>query len=200
MDQPNVQLVLALAAGLGLAAACGLRVFAPLLVLGLAGRFGHLPLASGFVWASSVPALIALGFATVLEIGAYYVPWLDHALDAIATPAALVAGVLAVAAVSGALPPWLRWSTAIIGGGGLAGLTQGASVLLRLKSTATTGGLANPLVSTGEWVGAIGLAIVAVLVPVLALIAVALLLVSVFRFAHRLVFGKRKAEAVARSA
>lgn len=195
MDQPNVQLVLALAAGLGLAAACGLRVFAPLLVLGLAGRFGHLPLASGFVWASSVPALVALGFATVLEIGAYYIPWLDHALDAIATPAALIAGVLAVAAVTGAMPPWLRWSTAIVGGGGLAGLMQGASVLLRLKSGALTGGLGNPVVSTGEWVGAIGLAIVAVLVPVLALVVVALLLVGAFRLAHRFVFGRKQAEA-----
>ncbi len=200
MDQPNVQIALALAAGLGLAAACGLRVFAPLLVLGLAGRFGHLPIASGFAWSTSVPALIALGFATVLEIGAYYVPWLDHALDAIATPAALIAGVLAVAAVSGALPPWLRWSTAIIGGGGLAGLTQGASVLLRLKSGALTGGLGNPVVSTGEWIGSIGLAIVAVLIPIVALAIVALLLVGVFRVAHRFVFGRKKAEAVARSA
>ena len=195
MDQPNVQLVLALAAGLGLAAACGLRVFAPLLVLGLAGRFGHLPLASGFAWASSGPAIVALGFATVLEIGAYYIPWLDHALDTIATPAALLAGVLAVAAVTGQLPPWLRWSTAIIGGGGLAGLTQGASVLLRLKSGALTGGLGNPVVSTGEWVGAIGLAIVAVLLPILALVVVVFLLISAFRLAHRMVFGRKQAEA-----
>lgn len=195
MDQPNVQLVLALAAGLGLAAACGLRVFAPLLVLGLAGRFGHLPLASGFAWAASGPAIVALGFATVLEIGAYYIPWLDHALDTIATPAALLAGVLAVAAVTGQLPPWLRWSTAIIGGGGLAGLTQGASVLLRLKSGALTGGLGNPVVSTGEWVGAIGLAIVAVLLPLLALVVVGFLLVGAFRLAHRLVFGRKQAEA-----
>ena len=195
MDQPNVQLVLALAAGLGLAAACGLRVFAPLLVLGLAGRFGHLPLASGFAWAASGPAIVALGFATVLEIGAYYIPWLDHALDTIATPAARVAGVLAVAAVTGAMPPWLRWSTAIVGGGGLAGLTQGASVLLRLKSGALTGGLGNPVVSTGEWVGAIGLAVVAVLVPVLALVVVGFLLVGAFRLAHRFVFGRKQAEA-----
>ena len=190
-----MQLVLALAAGLGLAAACGLRVFAPLLVLGLAGRFGHLPLASGFAWASSGPAIVALGFATVLEIGAYYIPWLDHALDTIATPAALLAGVLAVAAVTGQLPPWLRWSTAIIGGGGLAGLTQGASVLLRLKSGALTGGLGNPVVSTGEWVGAIGLAIVAVLLPILALVVVVFLLISAFRLAHRMVFGRKQAEA-----
>ena len=190
-----MQLVLALAAGLGLAAACGLRVFAPLLVLGLAGRFGHLPLASGFAWASSGPAIVALGFATVLEIGAYYIPWLDHALDTIATPAALLAGVLAVAAVTGQLPPWLRWSTAIIGGGGLAGLTQGASVLLRLKSGALTGGLGNPVVSTGEWVGAIGLAIVAVLLPLLALVVVVFLLIGAFRLAHRMVFGRKQAEA-----
>ena len=197
MNSSPTEIVFALAAGLALAAACGLRVFAPLLVLGLAGRFGHLPVASGFVWAESTPALVALGFATVLEIAAYYVPWLDHALDAIATPAALVAGVFAVAAVSGALPPWLRWALAILGGGGLAGLTQGASVLMRLKSGALTGGLANPVVSTGEWVGAIGLALLAVLLPVAALAIVVALIVLGFRLAHRLVFGRKKAEAVA---
>lgn len=199
MDATPLQLVFALAAGLGLAAACGLRVFAPLLVLGLAGRFGHLPLASGFAWASATPALVALGVATVLEIAAYSVPWLDHALDTIATPAAILAGILAVAAVSGALPPWLRWSAAVVGGGGLAGLTQGASVLLRLKSGALTGGLANPVVSTGEGVGAIGLAVIAVLVPVVALVLVALLLVGAFRLVHRLVFGRKKAETLAQA-
>lgn len=196
MNADTFQLVVALAAGLGLAAACGLRVFAPLLVLGLAARFGHLPLAAGFAWASSAPALVALGFATLLEITAYYVPWLDHLLDTIATPVAVMAGMLAVAAVAGDLPPWLRWSAAIIGGGGLAGLTQGASVLLRLKSTATTGGLANPIVATGEWVGAIALAILAVLLPFLALALIALTLFALFRLAHRLVFGRRSGEAV----
>lgn len=189
-DSGSWEILFALGAGLGLAAACGLRVFAPLLVLGLAARFTPFPLASGFAWAESTPALIALGLATLLEIAAYYVPWLDHALDAVATPAALLAGTLAVAAVVGDLPPWLRWSVAIIAGGGLAGLTQAATVLLRLKSTATTGGLGNPIVATAEWVGAFGLAVIAIALPLIALTAAVVLVVVALRMARRLAVGR----------
>ncbi len=185
MNAAGWDLLWALGAGLGLAAACGLRVFAPLFVLGLAARFGPVTLAPGFAWAETTPALIALGLATALEISAYYVPWLDHALDAIATPVALFAGVFAVAAVTGDAPGWLRWSLAIVAGGGLAGVTQAASVLLRLHSGMTTGGLGNPVVATLEWVGAVALALVAVLLPLAALAAAAALAVFAFRAIRR---------------
>ena len=82
----------------------------------------------------------------MLEVVAYYVPWLDNALDVAATPAAVVAGVLASAAAITDLPPVLTWGIALIGGGGAAGLLHGATSLLRLKSTAVTGGAANPVV------------------------------------------------------
>lgn len=186
--------LLGIAAGLGLAAACGFRVFVPLLALGLGARFAHLPVTDGFAWVSATPALLALGTATLLEIVAYYVPWLDHALDALATPAAVVAGVLASASVGVDLPPALRWAIALIGGGGLAGLAQGASVLLRAKSGLMTGGLANPVVATGELAAAGTLSLLALLVPVVALALVVLVLLLVFRWAGRLVFGRRGAE------
>ena len=76
----------------------------------------------------------AFGTATLLEIAAYYIPWFDHLLDTIATPAAVVAGMVASASVMVDLPPVLKWGVALIGGGGAAGLLQGATVLLRLKS------------------------------------------------------------------
>ena len=156
-----------------------------------AARSGQLPLASGFGWLQSLPALIALGTATVLEVGAYYIPWLDHALDAVATPMAMIAGVLASAAVVTDLPPLLKWTIAIIGGGGAAGLIQGASVLLRLKSAALTGGAGNPVVSTTELFGAVGTALLAVLLPIVCLVAVIVLLVFAFRATGRLLFGRR---------
>jgi hypothetical protein len=185
-----LDLLLAAGVGLGLAAACGLRVFAPLLVLGLAARFGVLHVSPGFEWLASVPALAALGTATVLEIAAYHVPWLDHALDALATPAALMAGALAAVAVFGDLPPWLRWGMGLIGGGGVAGLTQGATVLLRLKSLGLTGGLANPAVATAEWIGALGLAVLAIALPLVALALVVALILSAVSLARRVVFGR----------
>ncbi|MGE0439233.1 MAG: DUF4126 domain-containing protein [Gemmatimonadales bacterium] len=184
--------VQSIAIGIGLAAACGFRVFLPLLGLSLGAATGHLHLSESFAWLGSTPATITLGTAAVAEIAAYYVPWLDHALDTLATPAALVAGVLASGAVAADLPPFVRWALAVIGGGGAAGLIQGASVLLRAKSTALTGGLANPVVATIEWLGAAGLAFLAILVPLFCLALVVGLVWWVARRAGRLLFGRRE--------
>lgn len=188
----DMETLIAVAVGLGLAASAGMRVFLPLFILGVAGASGTVPLADGWSWVASPAALLGLGTAMVLEVGAYYVPWLDHALDVVATPAALAAGMIATASVLVDLPPMLKWSIVIIGGGGMAGLTQGASVLARAKSGLLTGGLGNPLVSTAEWVGALFVAVLAVLVPVVALCGVLLVLSFVLRRAGRLVFGRRR--------
>ena len=189
----NAETLLAMAVGLALAAAAGMRVFLPLFVLGVAGYTGAVPLADGWTWVAAPAALIGLGTAMVLEIGAYYVPWLDHALDAVATPAAIVAGMVATASVLVDVPPLLKWAVVIVGGGGMAGLTQGASVLARLKSGALTGGLANPAVSTVEWISALLLALLAILLPLGALLLAIVLLVFIVRRAGRVVFGRRAA-------
>jgi hypothetical protein len=178
--------LLSLALGVGLAAAVGLRVFLPLLVLSVGAMSGHLQLATSFQWLASWPAVLTLGVATLAEVTAYYLPGVDHLLDVIATPVAIVAGSIAAAAVMTDLPPLVKWTTAIIAGGGAAGLTQGLSALLRVKSTATTGGLGNPLVATGELGGSLLLSLLAVFTPVLALAAVVLCLWVVLRFARRL--------------
>lgn len=177
--------------GIGLSAACGFRVFVPLLVLGIAGRVGHVPLASDFHWISSTIALITLGTATVVEIVAYYVPWLDHALDTIATPAAVLAGVIATAAVVGDLPPVARWGLALVAGGGLAGTVQGATVLARVKSGVMTAGHANPVVSTAELTGSVITSVLAVVLPLLAVVLVVLMLVWIYRATRRFFFGRR---------
>jgi hypothetical protein len=178
----RVETLLALCVGLALAAAAGMRVFLPLLVLGLAGRAELVPLAGEWAWVASTTALIGLGAAALLEVAAYYVPWVDQALDVIATPAAVLAGMMATAAVLVDLPPLVTYALVVIGGGGVAGMAQGASVLARLTSTSLTGGFGNPLVATAEWLGALTLALLAVLLPVLgALLAVALLFLLVRR-------------------
>ncbi len=187
----SAESLIAVAVGLGLAAAAGMRVFLPLFVLGVSGATGVVPLADGWSWVASPAALIGLGTAMALEIGAYYIPWLDNALDVIATPAALIAGMIATASVLIDVPPMLKWAIVIIGGGGMAGLTQGASVLARAKSSAFTGGLANPAVSTVEWVGALLVALLAVLLPIAALLLVLTLIVFVVRRTGRLLFGKQ---------
>jgi hypothetical protein len=156
---PNVaatDLALSIALGIGLAAAVGFRVFVPMLIVSVAAYTGHLHLSSGLEWLGTAPAILMFSIAAILEILAYYIPGLDHLLDTIAAPAALIAGTVVAAAVITDLPPLLKWSTAVIAGGGAAGLTQGLTSLLRVKSTMLTGGLANPVVSTGELGGAVG--------------------------------------------
>jgi Domain of unknown function (DUF4126) len=173
--------ILSVLTGIGLAAACGFRVFVPLLALGLAGRAHVLPLNDSFAVLATLPTLIALGTAAALEVVAYYVPWLDNALDVAAAPAAVIAGILASAAAITTLPPVLAWGIAIIGGGGAAGLLHGATSLLRLKSTAVTGGAGNPVVSTGELIGALVTSAVALLVPLVCAVLIVLVLVWMVR-------------------
>lgn len=180
-----------IALGIGLAAATGFRIFIPLLIAGLAARFDVLPLGESFQWLATTPALLTLGTAALLETLAYYIPGVDHALDVLAGPATLAAGVVASAAVMTDIPPAVMWPLAVIAGGGAAGLTKGSTALLRAKSGLATGGLANPIVSTVETVGATGIAILAIAVPVLCFVAVVALLWWVARKAGRLLFGRR---------
>ncbi len=183
--------LIGVALGIGLAAATGFRIFIPLLLAGLAARFDVLPLGDSFQWLASTPALLMLGTAAVAETLAYYIPGVDHALDVVASPATLAAGVVASAAVMTDIPPEVMWPVAVIAGGGAAGLTKGSTALLRAKSGVMTGGLANPVVSTVETVGATGLSVLAIVVPLLCLVAVVALLWWATRKAGRVLFGRR---------
>jgi hypothetical protein len=183
--------LVSLGAGLGLSAAAGLRVFLPMLLLGLAARLGWVSVGSDFQWVASGLALGSFGAATLLEIAAYYVPWLDNVLDAAAGPCAVAAGVIAMAAVGADLPPPVRWSAAIIAGGGTAGVVQALTTIARLKSTALTGGLGNPVIATLEWVGALTTSLVAILIPLLALAVLVALLISAGRI-RRMLRGAAK--------
>ena len=168
--------VLSVALGVGLAAATGFRIFLPLLFAGIAARVGWIPLNESFAWLLSTPALMVLGTAAVFETLAYYIPGVDHALDVIAGPAAVVAGVIASASVMTDVAPGLMWPIAIIAGGGVAGLTKGGSALIRAQTGVATAGLGNPIVSTGETAGATVLSILAIALPLLCLLLVALVL------------------------
>jgi hypothetical protein len=176
---------LSIGVGLGLAAAAGFRVFVPLFVLSLAAKAGYLPLSAGFEWVATTPALIAFGTATMLEVLGYYLPWFDNLLDTVAAPAAVVAGIVASASVMTDFPPLVKWAVALIGGGGAAGLVAGSTSLLRLKSTATTAGLANPIVATAELVGSVVTSVLALVVPVLVLLALAALAFAAWRLSRR---------------
>jgi hypothetical protein len=190
--QLSMESLLSIALGIGLAAAAGFRIFVPLLVAGLAARSGFIPLTDGFQWLASTPALLTLGTAAVFEVLAYYIPGVDHLLDLVAGPAAMGAGVVASASVMADIPQAVMWPVAIIAGGGIAGLTKGGTALLRAKSGVMTAGLANPIVATVETIGATGIAILAVAVPLLCLAAIAALLYWTTKRAGRLLFGRTR--------
>lgn len=168
--------LLGLFIGIGLSATCGFRVFVPLFGMSIAHHAGALSFSSGFDWIGSWPATIAFGIAMVIEIAAYYIPWVDNLLDTIATPAAVVAGTIVTASMVGDVSPFLRWSLAIIAGGGIAAIVQGSSVLVRGASTVSTAGLANPVVSTGELGASILGTLISIILPTFAVILVVVLL------------------------
>lgn len=182
--------------GIGLSAACGFRVFVPLLVMSIATLSGQMSLAPGFEWIGSYPALIAFTVATLLEVGAYFIPWLDNVLDAAASPAAVVAAAVLTASQLGDASPLVRWSLAIIAGGGVCGVIQTGTVAARTLSTGTTGGLGNPLVSAVELALSLFVALLAIVVPVLAVVVVAVLLcVSLWKISQWMMRGKETVSA-----
>jgi hypothetical protein len=162
-------LALSIALGVGLAAAAGFRVFLPLLVMSAASLTGHLPVGEGFAWLATPTALAMLSAAALVEVVAYYIPGVDNLLDALAAPAAIIAGVIASAAVMTDLPPIVKWTTAVIAGGGAAGLIHGAGAALRASSTLGTGGLGNPVVATAELAGSLVVSLLALAAPLVAL-------------------------------
>lgn len=174
--------VLSVAMGIGLAAACGFRVFVPLLFVSLAAKAGKLTLVPSFQWMGTDIAIITFAVATALEVGAYYIPWLDNLLDTIATPAAVVAGAVISASVFTGMDPFLRWTLAIIAGAGAAGAVQTASVVTRAASTATTGGFGNFVVATGELILAV---IASLIAPFVALVLIVCLIVYISRKTYK---------------
>jgi len=170
---------LALGSGIAVAAACGLRAFLPLLLLGLASRAGLIHLRENAAWLSSDMALLALAVATVVEIAADKIPVVDHVLDMIGTVLRPAAAWLGAFAVLTAWPtPWAQIAALVLGTAALA--VHGAKAKLRLGSSAVTLGAANPFVSMAEDVVTFLTMAIAILVPVLA-IAIPVLLVLAFR-------------------
>jgi hypothetical protein len=186
-----VETALSVLIGLGLSAAVGFRIFVPLLIMSAAAQTGHLTLSAGFAWIGSPPALVAFAVATVLEIAGYFIPWVDHALDVIAAPAAVVAGTITTAGAVLEIDPFLRWTLAIIAGGGIAGLIHALTGATRAASTATTAGLGNPAFAALEAGSAALLSLLAILMPVVAILLVAVLLVTGARKICRRLFRSR---------
>lgn len=168
----NFDTLIELMLAISLSAAAGFRVFVPLLALSAASVLGHVDLPSNFDWVENPQALGLFAIACVLEIIGYSIPWMDHLLDILATPAAIITGTVVAASVAPEMDPLVKWTLALAAGGGTAGLTKGLMNILRATSTAVSGGLTNPIFSALELVAAAVLSVLAITVPAIAIAVV----------------------------
>ena len=186
-----LSLIYAVSVGIGLSAACGIRIFLPPAMMSLAANLDWMELDGQFAMLDSWSAFAILSAAVAFEIGGYFIPWIDNLLDVVATPTAALAGVFVSASMLGDFDPMLQWSVALIAGGGAAGTVQIGTVATRAASTGTTGGLANPLIAIFEAIAAVVLTILALLSPIIGVIV----LIAVFYFLFKMVGNLKQKKA-----
>ena len=180
------QLVVGACVGISLSAACGFRVFLPLLAVSIAAHFFGFKVNADFEWIGSWISIVSLATATIVEIVAYYLPFVDNLLDLINVPLAFVAGALVMSGVLPDVHPYLKWSIAGLLGSSAAGLTQLATTIIRGASTATTAGVGNNVVSSSENVCATVFSLGAILFPLIAIVVVTIILCVLGSWAKRL--------------
>ncbi len=174
--------------GLGLASATGLRTFLPLLMLALAARFGlfGIDLNDRMAWLADWPAISALAVAAVVEFIGDKVPVVDHALNVMGAFTRPIAGAVAAGSVFAGVDPMTAAIAGLIVGAPTAFAFNAAQGGARLTSTATTGGLGNPILSFIKDVLSFLMVVLAFLAPILVPVLMVVLAVVVFRLAKRM--------------
>lgn len=188
----QLETIISICLGIGLSASVGFRVFLPLFALSLASYFNVWQLNESWQWLGSITALIILGVATLVEVFAYFIPYVDNLLDGISVPLAAFAGTAVMMSTLVDLSPAFTWALAIIAGGGTAAVISSSSSATRLASTVSTVGVANPIVSTVETTTAIIMSFVSIFLPILAIILVVIILLIVFRLYKKFKSDKKK--------
>ncbi len=178
-------ILLSVLLGISLSAAAGFRVFVPFLFVSMASKAGFLELSSGFSWISSTPALTVFLVATIIEILAYYIPFIDNLLDTVSTPLAVIAGVVLSATVITDMSPMLKWTLAIIAGGGVAATIHTSVAFSRGISSTLTAGVGNSFLSTVENISSTTISILALISPIIAVVIIAIIVVFIIKFKKR---------------
>lgn len=171
--------------GVGLAAATGFRVFLPMFAVSLASYMNWIPMNESFEWLAGLPTLITTGIATIVEILAYYIPFVDHLLDTMSIPLATIAGSVMFASQFADMGTFPQWALALIAGGGTAAAISSGFAGTRAASTATTGGFGNSVVATTETAGAGLMSVLALAAPFIAFLIAIVLIILV------LVYGRK---------
>ncbi|MEO5999074.1 MAG: DUF4126 domain-containing protein [Chitinophagaceae bacterium] len=189
MQEAN-HIIMSVCLGIALSACCGFRIFIPLLAASIAVYNGWMEVPPDMQWIGGVTAIISFSTATILEISAYYIPFLDNMLDFIAAPLAVIAGTLLASSI---IPfsenePLFRWGIGLLAGGATAGTIQLGTGMIRIFSTKATVGAGNALVASAENVVALTGTLLSFIIPIfMAILLVILVFWVLFRTIKRLV-------------
>ena len=182
-----ITFLISICLAIGLAAACGFRVFIPPFLYGLFYRADLVTLNESWIWMGNDWIIILFGLASLLEISSTFLPWIDNILDIVATPSAIVAGTILASNCLDGIDPGLKWILSLICGIGVTGSFQVSTVVGRGLSSFFTGGLGNPIFALIEDINAIFISIIVILYPILGL-----LFVLIIAFIIRLSLKKLK--------
>lgn len=182
--------------GMGLSAAAGLNAYIPFLLVALLARFTDIVvLPSGFEWMDSWWAIGVGALLLVTELTLDKIPAVDSINDAVQTFIRPSMGGLMGAATAGASTldesTWMQehaWVGVLLGVV-ISGLVHTGKAAARPVVNAGTLGMGAPVVSTAEDGASVGIALVAVFLPilvVLVLIVLAAMLIKVFSLYARL--------------
>ncbi|MFC4426841.1 DUF4126 domain-containing protein [Deinococcus navajonensis] len=168
-----MELVSGLLSSLGLSGAAGLNAYIPLLVVGLLTRADVMHLAAPYDLLAHPWVLLGIAVIGALDFVGDKIPGVDHVLHLLGSVVSTAAGAILFASQAGLaeVPPGLGLALGLVVAGGV----HATRTAVRPVATATTGGLANPVLSTAEDGLSLGLSLLAVFLPVLA---VGLLLVT----------------------
>lgn len=182
----SVDLLQSIALGIALAACAGLRAWLPLLAVGLAVRFGALPLGDSFLFLGSNTALTVFFLATAIELLADKIPVVDHALDALSTVLKPLAGIVLAASVLWTVEdPIVAIALGVMVGTPASLLPHTAKSTVRGVLSPLTAGLAAPVLSLIEDVIAFGLVALAILTPFVVAAGVILFALVTGRFVRK---------------
>lgn len=167
--------------GLALATACGFRVFVPLWVISLLSLTGYLDLANGFSWLETWPAFIVFTVALLFEIAIYYLPFLDNFIDIVATPVAMVAGVVAMSSFIDGVDPLIKYTLLLIASSSLSFMVKSFMSGVRAFSSTFTSGIGNGFISTVEGIASVFFSVGVILLPLLAVF----IIIPIFLYSKR---------------
>lgn len=177
-------------AAVGLSGAAGLNAFLPLLISAVLERLDVVELGEPFGSLSSDAGIAILAVLLLADVVGDKIPGVDHALHLAGTVVAPVSGAILFAGQTG-IETGMPAAVAALLGALTAGTLHGGRAALRPASTATTGGLGNPVLSLAEDVASLALTLVAFALPVLALLLVLALVAAMVGGSHR--FRRRRA-------